>query len=139
MPYLLKMERPYAALIVDDSTLVRKVLSEQLILEGVFKIAEADNGEPALEILQSSARPDIIFCDLQMPGMDGLEFLRHLTALDYDGALVLMSGEDERILASVKTLGKAQNLNILVSLEKPITREKLASALDLFDKSAEEM
>ena len=96
MPYLLKMERPYAALIVDDSTLVRKVLSEQLILEGVFKIAEADNGEPALEILQSSARPDIIFCDLQMPALDGLEFLRHLTALDYDGALVLMSGGDHK-------------------------------------------
>jgi len=134
MPYLLENERPYAALVIDDNEIVRDVLSEMLILEGVFKISEADNGEGGLKVVKSIAKPDIIFCDLQMPEMDGVEFLRHLTGLKYDGAVVMMSGEDERILASVEALGKAHNLNILAAIEKPITPDRLENILNLFSK-----
>ena len=64
MPDLLENERPYAALVIDDNEIVRDVLSEMLILEGVFKISEADNGEGGLKVVKSIAKPDIIFCDL---------------------------------------------------------------------------
>ncbi|HRD78895.1 MAG TPA: response regulator [Hyphomicrobiaceae bacterium] len=66
-------------LIVDDSSVVRKVARQ--ILEGMrFEVAEAENGQQALELCQSQ-RPDAIIVDWHMPVMGGLDFLnayRHM-------------------------------------------------------------
>ncbi|MDP8915662.1 MAG: response regulator [Pseudomonadota bacterium] len=61
-----------AVLVVDDEALVRMVGAEMLADLG-FEVLEADSGPAALRLLQS--RPDIalLFTDVRMPGMDGLE------------------------------------------------------------------
>ena len=66
-------------LIVDDSSVIRKVARR--ILEGLeFQIAEAENGEEAIETCRRQL-PDAILLDWNMPKMDGYDFLRVLRRL----------------------------------------------------------
>jgi len=63
-------------LVVDDSSVIRKVARR--ILEGLeFQIAEAEDGEQALEACRRQM-PDAVLLDWNMPKMDGYEFLRAL-------------------------------------------------------------
>ncbi|MGE5623157.1 MAG: EAL domain-containing protein, partial [Bacillota bacterium] len=70
-------------------------------------------------------RIDISFVDLNMPGMDGVELLRHLAKADYPGAIVLVSALGSALLFSVETMSKAYGINLLGAFEKPATPEIL--------------
>jgi CheY-like chemotaxis protein len=72
------MSAPFLALVVDDSMLIRHTVCRFLETRG-FKVESATNGAEALEML-SRIRPDIILTDLQMPKMDGHQFLLALKA-----------------------------------------------------------
>jgi len=65
------------ALIVDDSSVMRKIVERSLRQSGIEleKVVEAANGSEALTALQSNV-VDLILCDINMPVMDGLEFVR---------------------------------------------------------------
>lgn len=71
------------ALIVDDSSVMRKIVERSLRQAGVDleKVSEASNGAEALAVLQSDA-VDIILCDINMPVMDGLEFVRQAATVE---------------------------------------------------------
>jgi two-component system chemotaxis response regulator CheY len=71
--------RDIRALIVDDSSVMRKIVERSLRQAGVHltKVLEAGNGAEALAILQES-QVDLILCDINMPIMDGLEFVKQL-------------------------------------------------------------
>lgn len=66
----------------------------------------------------------IMVLDLHMPEMDGIEVMRQLASTANPPALILISGHDAGVLHSAEKLGRAQNLNILASLDKPIPLEK---------------
>jgi CheY-like chemotaxis protein len=67
-------------LIIDDDPAVRGAFS--LILEDVgYEVHEAENGLQGIEMVKES-RPDLIFLDLRMPGIDGVETLRRLKNID---------------------------------------------------------
>ena len=70
------------ALIVDDSSVMRKIVERSLRQAGlnVAQVFEAGNGAEALAAVQSNA-VDLILCDINMPVMDGLEFVRQLSAI----------------------------------------------------------
>ena len=67
------------ALIVDDSSVMRKIVERSLRQAGIdlSQILEAGNGAEALSIL-AEHRVDLILCDINMPVMDGLEFIKRL-------------------------------------------------------------
>ncbi|HEX4020055.1 MAG TPA: response regulator [Acidobacteriaceae bacterium] len=67
------------ALIVDDSAVMRKIVERTLRQGGMdlTTVAEAANGEEALAILRRQT-VDLILCDINMPGMDGLELLQQM-------------------------------------------------------------
>ena len=67
---------PRVALVVDDSMLIRHTVCRFLEERG-FSVESASNGEEALETLKS-IRPDIIITDMQMPKMNGGEFITAL-------------------------------------------------------------
>ena len=73
--------RPIRVLIVDDSALVRQVVTEILGHERDLIVASAGDALIAMRKMRE-ARPDVVVLDLELPGMDGLTFLRRLMASD---------------------------------------------------------
>jgi len=71
------------ALIVDDSSVMRKIVERSLRQAGVnlTQVLEAGNGAEALGVLQES-KVDLILCDINMPVMDGLEFVKQLSGVE---------------------------------------------------------
>src|SRR5713101_1341632 len=82
-------------LIVDDEPVARKVLREELeMLEHVEVIAEADSGAAALDQI-ARHRPDLVFIDLQMPAMGGLDVVRRLKHGDHVPVIVIVTAYDQ--------------------------------------------
>jgi two-component system, chemotaxis family, chemotaxis protein CheY len=71
-------------LIVDDSAVMRKIVERSLRQAGLnlAQVVEAGNGVEALAALQD-AKLDLILCDINMPVMDGLEFIKQLSTTDH--------------------------------------------------------
>jgi two-component system, chemotaxis family, chemotaxis protein CheY len=71
------------ALIVDDSAVMRKIIERSLRQAGIEleKVVEAGNGAEALGVLRDNA-VDLILCDINMPVMDGLEFVRQMGTVE---------------------------------------------------------
>lgn len=117
-------------LIVDDDPFTLKLLNRMLANLGFPAATACDSGRAALEWIDDSGNhPDLILLDLNMPGMDGAEFLRHLVERRYDGGLILVSGEGERVLQTAENLAHAHRVALLGSLRKPVAPEGLAELL----------
>ena len=85
--------RRIEVLIVDDSVVVRRILSRALADDGRFKVAGAvSNGEQALRFIADHP-VDLVLLDMQMPGMNGLQLLPLLLAADGVPQVVLLSGK----------------------------------------------
>jgi EAL domain-containing protein (putative c-di-GMP-specific phosphodiesterase class I)/ActR/RegA family two-component response regulator len=113
-------------LVAEDDEFQRRWLAVMLTKLGACHITEVENGREALHVLQDPARRiDISFVDLNMPGMDGIELVRHLANADHQGAIVLTSALGSALLFSVETMSKAYGINLLGTFEKPATPEVL--------------
>ena len=117
-------------LIVDDDPFVIKLLTRQLSSLGVTDVQGHTVSSKALELIGTELPSiQLLFCDLQMPGVDGIEIVRNLAAVGYRGGLVLISGEDARILSAASELARVLKLNVLAALQKPITVAQLGNVL----------
>jgi EAL domain-containing protein (putative c-di-GMP-specific phosphodiesterase class I)/signal transduction histidine kinase/DNA-binding response OmpR family regulator/HPt (histidine-containing phosphotransfer) domain-containing protein len=126
-------------LLVDDDYIMHRVTSVMLNDLGVSQVINAMSGPAALDILKAQNDDiDVIICDLNMPDMDGVEFIRHLARRDYSGSLIMTSGEDLRILKTVEKLAIEHSLQILGVLEKPVTPAKLGELLESLDQIQQE-
>ena len=118
-------------LVIDDEPFARKLLMHQLGRLGVEHAQPCASAQEALALLERPGEsPDLIFCDLQMPEMDGVEFVRHLVRAGYAGGLVLVSGEDERLVQTAAKLARAHKLKVLGALNKPVPIDRLKQILD---------
>src|SRR5271155_2030945 len=74
---------PIRALIIDDSSVMRKIVERSLRQAGIdlAPVLEAGNGAEALTVLQDN-QVDLILCDINMPVMDGLEFVKQLSGVE---------------------------------------------------------
>ncbi len=77
-------------LVIDDERPIRRTLSEILEFEK-FKVDQAEDGEQGLKMAQENEY-DVILCDIKMPKMDGIEVLEKIKDLEYDPAIVMISG-----------------------------------------------
>lgn len=120
-------------LILDDEQFMLKLLARMLANQGFTSVVCCDNGRDALmQVDNQATRPDLILLDLNMPGMDGIEFVRYLVDRQFTGSLILVSGEDERMLRTAEKLVQAHNIPMLGYLQKPVKPEALLAMLGLW-------
>jgi EAL domain-containing protein (putative c-di-GMP-specific phosphodiesterase class I)/FixJ family two-component response regulator len=118
-------------LVLDDEPFMLKLLDRMLRNSGYPRVTTCDNGQQALVLVgQLESYPDVILLDINMPQMDGVEFVRHLVEHRYLGSLILVSGEDERVMQSVETLVRAHRISVLGYLRKPVKTQELCELLD---------
>lgn len=118
-------------LVIDDEPFVLKLLSQQLSSLGFERVVAMEHPRDALAMLELDPESfDMVFLDLQMPGMDGVEFVRHLVRIQYSGGLVLISGEDQRILHTLEKLANAYRLQVLGALHKPVSLDQLKKVIE---------
>ena len=77
-------------LIIDDERSIRSSLKEILADEG-YDVDVAENGQQGCEMVEKE-KYDVIFCDIKMPVMDGVETLAKLNSMGIDSAVVMISG-----------------------------------------------
>jgi PAS domain S-box-containing protein len=109
-------DRP-KVLVVDDEMGPRESL--RMILKPRYEIAVADSGEAALKTL-STFRPDLIFMDIKMPQMDGIELLRRIKGVDPSIEVVMITA-----YASLETVKNALTHGAFEYLIKPFSRQDL--------------
>ena len=110
------------ALIVDDEELARRGLEIRLArFDDIEICGQACNGREALEAVRNQS-PDLLFLDVQMPGMDGFEVLRRLSGRNMP-EIIFVTAYDEFAL-------QAFDANALDYLLKPINDERLHEAIE---------
>jgi len=115
------MKTPCKTIIVDDETLARLRL-QKLISDypKTFEIVgEAENGEEAFQKI-SILKPELIFLDIQMPGLNGFEVLKQL---DYSPKVIFCTAFDEYAL-------QAFDSYCIDYLVKPLTKERFAKTVE---------
>jgi YesN/AraC family two-component response regulator len=111
-------------LVVDDSATMRQLIAMILRKMGYAKISDAANGKIALERLESDS-PDIVLTDINMPEMDGLEFIEKARAKYPKLPIVILSSfGDDAIRDNGLQLGANGYLT------KPLSRPMLAEVLE---------
>jgi EAL domain-containing protein (putative c-di-GMP-specific phosphodiesterase class I) len=113
--------------LLDDDPFMLKLLTHLLAQLGYTHVVACGSGERALEqVAGTDGLVDLILLDINMPGMDGVEFIRRLVDFRYAGSVILVSGENPRILESVEKLIQAHQLTALGHLQKPVRPDELA-------------
>lgn len=126
-----------SVLVLDDEQFMLNLLRRMLKNLGFTRVVSCDSGQCALKHVDSAdGAPELILSDLNMPEMDGVEFVRKLVERGYSGSLILVSGEDDRVLQSVEKLARAHRVTVLGRLSKPPTPEKLAALLQKWSPPA---
>ena len=90
----------------------------------------ASIGSDRLRELVESAKPDVIVLDLQMPGDDGVSALRHLADIRCTAKIFLVTGMDERTIASAEQYGLRRGLSVFGTLQKPFDPDELLARFE---------
>lgn len=128
---------PHAArglclLVVEDHDFQRSMMVDMLEGIGAKAVYEASDGRSALEITHELDCPfDIIVTDIDMPGMDGMAFIRRLGEARVHASLIITSGLDRALLDSIETMSAAYGMRLLGTITKPPTPERFAELIAL--------
>jgi CheY-like chemotaxis protein len=108
-------------LVLDDDAFALKLICFQLKKLGYPAIHAFSSPATALEYMRNDANAvALILCDLQMPEIDGIEFIQRVVDLNYKGGLIVISGEDGRTLKSAQNFAENFGLMSLGALSKPV-------------------
>ncbi len=110
-------DRP-RVLVVDDELGPRESL--RMILKPAYEIEAADSGAAALETLSGGFHPDLVFMDIKMPQMDGIELLQRIKGIDPSIEVVMITA-----YASLDTVKNALTHGAFEYLIKPFSRRDL--------------
>ena len=117
-------------LVVEDQEFQRDALVMLLDSIGAREVLQAEHGQSALDLLNMRTSPvDIILSDIDMPGMDGMAFLRALAETDSPASIILVSGLNPAVLHAVETMAKAYGLKLLGIMPKPPSRGTLLALI----------
>jgi two-component system chemotaxis response regulator CheY len=111
-------------LIVDDSKTMRKIITRTLRQAGLNfdTISEAEDGQQALDML-GQEKADLVLCDVNMPNMDGITFLKEKSGMDglKDIPVVMITTEG----GSEDVVHEAQQNGAVASIKKPFNADQI--------------
>lgn len=117
-------------LIIDDDAFAVKVFTSQLHKLGYKNTEGITDPLKALDYLRAhKSLVKTIVCDLQMPGLDGIELIQKIGEEGYDGRILLVSGEDPRVIRSAQRLVESMRMSLIGAMPKPIKLEALGTLL----------
>lgn len=110
-------------LVVDDSSLIRKMLRQLLEKNNYAVVGEATNGQEAVD-MYPQVKPDVVTLDVTMPVMDGVEALKKIKEIDKDAKVIMLTaaGQKDRIMEALK-------LGALAFITKPFDENDLLKNL----------
>src|SRR2546428_9351214 len=117
------MPEPLRILIADDEAVIRLGLRSMLEDQGYRVVGEAADGDRALALVRR-LRPDLVFLDIKMPGIDGLQAARALLAEPPVAVIVLTAYADREVVDRAKETG------VLAYLVKPVPQSDLRPAVE---------
>ncbi|MCA1032128.1 response regulator [Bacillus timonensis] len=109
-------------LIVDDQYGIRILLNEVFNKEG-YQTFQAANGVQAIDIVKKHS-PDLVLLDMKIPGMDGIEILKRLKAIDEDIQVIIMTAYGE-----LDMIQEAKDLGAITHFAKPFDIDEIRDAV----------
>ncbi|MCD6301346.1 MAG: response regulator [Staphylothermus sp.] len=117
--------------VADDSKFMRTFIRRIVERMGHNVVAEASNGRELIEIMKSMKEvPDLVFIDINMPEMDGLNALKAIRNTEKDVRIVIVSalGQDE-------VIKYAKSIGIVDFITKPFTPDKIVRVVESIGKN----
>lgn len=118
------MNRSYKVLVIDDSPFVLKAVKKALEPEGYQMLEQAFNGKMGLELV-AQLQPDIIFLDITMPEMDGLQTAEQLLRRDPRAKIIMLSAMGDKEL-----LQKANQIGVKLFIAKPFKSDDIVKSVE---------
>ena len=115
---------PIRVVLAEDEAIIRLDLKETLEEEGYEVVGETGRGDEAVELVKQH-QPDLAILDVKMPGMDGLEAAKLITA-DKQAAVLILTAFSQRDL-----IEKARDAGALAYLVKPFQKNELIPAVEV--------
>jgi EAL domain-containing protein (putative c-di-GMP-specific phosphodiesterase class I) len=120
-------------MLVEDHGFQRRLGLSLLADLGLTRLHDAAGGDDALALLRGMERvPDVILVDLDMPGMDGVEFIGHIAKEGLARSIAVVSAMDPALMHAVHVMAQASGLQVLGSVEKPLSHGKLSGLLSVY-------
>ena len=121
------------AIVVDDDAALRKYVSIILEKEGMTVLAV----EGLADLLQhyQGFQPDLVILDLSLGDADGVEVLRYFSEAGCKAQIILMSSFDERLINTALRVGSSYRLNMLGTLQKPVSPQDLRGMVGKIQKN----
>jgi EAL domain-containing protein (putative c-di-GMP-specific phosphodiesterase class I)/AmiR/NasT family two-component response regulator len=124
-------------LVVEDQGFQRWAVEQMLRGMGAAEVYSAADGKEALDIVRGGRSIDVIVTDLNMPGMDGIEFIRHVGQLGSHASFLLVSAQEPSLIASVAAMTEAYGGRLVDTIHKPVNAQKLGAAIERYRKPQE--
>lgn len=117
--------------VIDDSQAILMVMKTMLLELGYTNVVTSSNPKKALESIRNQPHKySAVFTDLNMPEIDGMEVIKQLGAMQFEGGICIISDMERRIIELAADISKQHQVCLLGNISKPIDLNSLKRALD---------
>lgn len=125
------IQNQFTVMLVDDDPMQVAYLRALLTALGVTDMMTSNSGDDAIsQIENADKKPDLLICDLLMPGMDGFDLMSQLADKKITMPIIIISSQSQAVRKSASIVATIKSLNFLGELEKPVELAALKALID---------